>query len=244
MFSGRNKSNLKSRFALSVKTRCIAELKRAHIVCKRNFRMIQSKMPNIISALVLCFQGYCGHMCKKYSLVCKGDRRQSHCYLPQNVKLKMTGSDISVLKKCVEILLGHENLAKTRLQTSTQKCEAVNRAYQACVPKNVTFPRNCHGRIHGQILRLNHGHADSTITKLKALNVCLTPGSAVIRHLCKMDQIDMRRKTSKYVSRHNFARYSARRRRFNSHAEIHYKKGISDPRAIYCGPSTSDHNYA
>jgi hypothetical protein len=130
MFKGKNKYNLKNRFALSVKSRCVAELRKAHEVYNRNLRQIQTKMPNIIAVLVLCFHGYCGHMCTKYSLICKGNQQRANSYLPQNFKPKMTGQDCSVLTKCIETLLGHDNLEKTRFQTSTQKCEAVNRAYR------------------------------------------------------------------------------------------------------------------
>lgn len=239
MFKGKNKSNLRSRFALSVKTRCIAELRKAHEVYKGNLKQIQTKMPNIIAALVSCFQGQCDHMCRKYSLVCKGNNKRECSYLSNTVKPKLTGYDSSVLTKCVEILLGHDNLEKTKFQTSTQKCEAVNRAYQGCMPKSTTFSRNCHGRLHGQILRLNHGHADSMILKSKAVNLKLSKGSAVMRHLLKIDEFDQRRKSNAYKHKARQSRYAARRRRFKMHAELHYKQGVSDPKPNYLLPSTS-----
>ena len=244
MFSGRNKANLRNRFALSVKARCLGELKKAHKHYNQNIEEIQAKMPNIISAIVLCFRGYCGHMCKKYSLVCAGDQRQASSYLPPNSKLKMTGSDVSLLKSCVEILLGKDNLTKTKFQTSTQKCEAVNRAYHAVMPKNVTFPRNCHGRIHGQVLRLNNGHADSTILKAEANKLKHPRGSAVVRKLCKMDKDDRGRTASQYIARVKASRYSRRKRQFSMHAKIHYAKGISDPKPDFRGLHINDHNYA
>jgi len=244
MFKGRNKSNLKSRFALSVRIRCVAELKKAHALYKGNMKQIRSKMPNTVSAVILCFRGYCGNQCKKHSLVCPGNQKQMHNYLPHSTKLSMTPTDIQVLEKCINVLLGRDNLLKTRLMTSTQKCEAVNRSYQASMPKQVTFARNCHGRIHGQILRLNHGRADSTILMAKAVNLKLVRGSRVMKRLRKLDDNDRRRKSASYIKQAKVSRYAARQRRYNAHTELHYQKGISDPKPDYSGIPNCDHNYA
>ena len=95
------------------------------------------------------------------------------------LRITQTFDDEDVLRKCIEILLNPESIENTRFLTSTQKCEAVNRAYHTCIPKNVTFLRNCHGRIHGQILRLNHGPADMVVLKSRANNIRLSCGSSV-----------------------------------------------------------------
>lgn len=153
MFDGKLRTNLKNRFAMSVKARCLAELKMTHKILKGDLNKIKNKIPKIIDAIIMCFKGYCGSMCKRHSLVCGGNFRQAKNYLPSNIKLKMTATDEKLLSECIKVLLSAESLTKTKFLSSTQKCEAVNRAYQACMPKSVTFSRNCHGRIHSKILK-------------------------------------------------------------------------------------------
>ncbi len=57
MFSGVNKTNLKNRFALSVKSRCIAELNKAHAKYNGNLKQINSIMPGVICTIIMCFKG-------------------------------------------------------------------------------------------------------------------------------------------------------------------------------------------
>ncbi len=98
------------------------------------------------------------------------------------------------MKKCIETLLGHKSIESTKFLTSTQKCEAVNRAYQASVPKATTFTRNFTGRVHGTILKLNLGFGDSTVLKANTVGASLTPGSSVIKHILKAEETHKRRK--------------------------------------------------
>ncbi|WAR15435.1 hypothetical protein MAR_005540, partial [Mya arenaria] len=121
--------------------------------------------------------GYCGKQCRQFSYVCNGNFKQVKNYMPENVKVKMTQTDEQVLTKCLEMgVLGGDNLENTKLMTTTQKCEAVNRSYQAVHPKSVTFLRNCSGRIHGQILKLNNGYAGYKFTHCWSINLQDTDG--------------------------------------------------------------------
>lgn len=215
---------------MSIKARCLAELKMAHKQYKGDVDKINTKMQDVISTIVLCFKGYCGESCRKHSLVCSGNYRQVKSYMPSNCKLKMTTSDENILCECIKVLLGPQSIMNTRFLTSTQKSEAVNRAYQACMPKSVTFSRNCHGRIHGQILRLNHGFANSTVLKTSALRCALTKGSSVIKRLLKLDEQYKRIKSERYINRQKATRFAYRMRNYQVHSEVHYQKGISDPK--------------
>ncbi|KAH3801303.1 hypothetical protein DPMN_154951 [Dreissena polymorpha] len=49
-------------------------------------------------------------------------------------------------------------------------------SYQAVTPKNVTFSRNCVGRIHGQVQQLNQGYCGLSTGKQVSLRK-LTPES-------------------------------------------------------------------
>ncbi len=125
---------------------------RAHAQYKGNIEQINKIMPGVICSILMCFKGYCGKQCSQYSLVCAGDYRKAKNYIPSNIRLRMTEDDVLVMKKCIETFLGPKSIESTKFLTSTQKCEAVNRAYQASVPKATTFTRNFTGRVHGTIL--------------------------------------------------------------------------------------------
>ncbi len=252
MFAGpaSKKANLQNRFALSIRARCMAEMKRAHTKYKGNIKEIKNHMPKVISSIILCYKGYCGTYCSKHSLACRGSRgsvgkNKPQLYMPENSKLKMTLSDEALLKACIQIVLGSDSIDSTRLQTSTQKCEAVNRAYQTAMPKTVTFSRNCTGRIHSTILKLNHGLADSAIVKSEFTGAHLTKGSRVIAYLLKSKHNDMLKKTCAFQKRRKAARYLARTRRYGLHSEIHYSKGLTDPKPDFSDIlQLNDHTYS
>jgi len=224
------KSNIKNRFALSVKARCVSELKSAHKKFNGDIGKISKCMEKVIPAVVLCFKGYCGEPCKRQSLVCPGKGRQSRYFLPDSIKLHMNDKDEMLLERCLQILLSPASVKSTRFLTSTQKCEAVNRSYQACIPKATTFSRNSAGRIHGQILKLNLGFADSTVLKAESLNASLVKGSSVIKHLCKIQSNTMQRKSLSSRMKAKRCRHLARSRKYQLHEQVHYRKGLTDPK--------------
>lgn len=230
MFSRSRTTNLKNRFALSVKARCIAELKQAHSIYNSDLDQIRQVIPSVKEAIIMCFNGNCGETCKKHSLVCKGEYRQEKFFLPPSTKLTMTESDECLMSKCMDVLLGSSNLQLTAQMSSTQKCEAVNKSYQACNPKCVTFSRTCSGRIHGQILKLNTGFADSTLLKTSALGATLTKGSSVIKHIAKMQRSDQYYKKTCNKVRKRLMRYKTLSRKYTLHANLHYSKGLTDPK--------------
>ena len=243
MFPTKNRANLQSRFSLSIKARCVAELKRAHAKLNGNIALVKQHMSMIKLVIILCYKGYCGDSCSRHSLVCNGDFRIPKNYLPKHFKLRMTQSDESKLMACLNVLLGPKSIEMTRLLTSTQKCEAVNRSYTACVPKSVTFSRNCPGRIHGQILKLNHGFAESCLMKAEHLGASFPQGSSVVKHMLKAEQQSLKRKSKRNKLKANQARYAGRMRRYNSHAEVHYAKGLTDPKPDFSQSFLADHKY-
>ena len=239
-----NKSNLKNRFALSVKARCLGELISAHRYYNGDMCKITLKMPKIIETIVLCFKGYCGSTCAKQSFVCTGHKSQVKYFLPQNVRLRISKLDEEILTRCINLFLGTENLGKTRFLTSTQKCEAVNRSYQAVVPKATTFARNFRGRIHGQIHKLNKGFANSVLTKCSNLHANITRGSSVVKQLVSTQRSINLSKSKQYRSKHKTCRYAGRLRKYNLHEKVHYRKGMTDPKLNTQGLAhLSDHSY-
>jgi len=245
MLGPKSKVNLRSRFALSIKSRCMSELKAAHKAHNSDLSKIRQSMPDVVDTIVLCFKGYCGANCKKYSHVCPGNFRQAKNYLPSIVRIKMTSSDELVLKRCINMVLGHDNLSLTKLLTTTQKCEAVNRSYTAVTPKSVTFSRNASGRIHGQVLKLNNGYGNSAVIKTCALGAPITPGSQIIRQLKATDKELRASYRTHALTKRKLARAATRARKFKMHEQIHYKTGVSDPKPDFRGiHGLKDHNYS
>lgn len=110
------------------------------------------------------------------------------------------------------------------------------------MPKNVTFLRNCHGRIHGQILKLNHGLAKSAV--LKASSNKYQVGSSVINYLLRKDATMHMRKSSRYILRAKTTRFTSRMHRYKLHADKHYSKGLTDPKPDFSRiPQLKDHGY-
>lgn len=243
MFKGSSNTNLKNRFALSIKQRCVAELKMAHKSYNGDINKIKQCMPKVADAIVACFGGYCGEPCKASSLVCCGNYRQAKNYMPMNVKLRMTEGDKVLLLKCMDIMLSPTALDKTKLLTSTQKCEAVNRSYQTVNPKMITNPRNFAGRIHGQVHKLNNGYAVSVLIKTKSLGANLTKGSSVIRQIRTTDAIS-KKPNKDVIQRRKITRYAARQRRYHLHERLHYNKGLTDTvHGMEGFGQLRDHNY-
>ena len=243
MFKGSSNTNLKNRFALSIKQRCVAELKMAHKSYNGDINKIKQCMPKVADAIVACFGGYCGEPCKASSLVCCGNYRQAKNYMPMNVKLRMTEGDKVLLLKCMDIMLSPTALDKTKLLTSTQKCEAVNRSYQTVNPKMITNPRNFAGRIHGQVHKLNNGYAVSVLIKTKSLGANLTKGSSVIRQIRTTDAIS-KKPNKDVIQRRKITRYAARQRRYHLHERLHYNKGLTDTVHVMEGfGQLRDNNY-
>ena len=228
MFNGTTKANLKNRFALSVKQRCVAELTKAHEKYNGKISKIKAVMPAVIKAIIMCFKGYCGTSCKQNSLVCSGNYRQAKNFMPSNVRLKMTEKDEIQLVQCISIILAPSSLEQTKLLTSTQKCEAVNRSYQAVNPKMITSPRNFAGRIHGQIHKLNNGYARSVLLKTSGLGASLAKGSKVIKQLLSTEKKTRYNSKPEVAAKRKASRYAARQRKYALHENKHYKKGLTD----------------
>ncbi|WAR17493.1 LOW QUALITY PROTEIN: hypothetical protein MAR_032087, partial [Mya arenaria] len=93
MLSGCSKVNLRSRFGLSVKSRCLAELKSANKKPNGNITALKKIMPKVTETIVLCFKGYCGKQCRQFNYVCNGNFKQVKNCMPENVKVKMTQTD-------------------------------------------------------------------------------------------------------------------------------------------------------
>ena len=238
MFRGVNKNNQKTRFALDIKARCMAELNQSFKMHNGELYKIKSHMPEVIKAIIMCYKGYCGYTCRVNSYVCAGlpSNHWKRYYIANDTNCRMTCEDEVKVENCMQLLLGTKSLDLVRFLTSTQKSEAFNRSLSRCNPKNVTFSRNFPGRAHAAVHMRNHRFANSILIILEKLGAPITPGSSVAKQLKQTDIIEIYMKAYKRLPSSKLKRAKSRNRKYQLHAFIHYpkplfyKKGIADPK--------------
>ena len=91
--------------------------------------------------------------------------------------IKMNKGDRHLLGEILAMKLSAAGIQKLYLNTSTQKCESVNRAISASLPKNVTHSRNAFARASSAVHRVNHGVSNSLHMKLRNVGASLPQGS-------------------------------------------------------------------
>ena len=162
---------------------------------------VSSKMPHVENAIIKCYHGQ-HQLCQKNSFVCRGHISDnwliSSSYLSKGFKLdRPTTSDLDTLKLSNEKRLGQSVLNKTKYLLNTQKCEAANRAITSTVPRHMTFSRNYEARVHAAIHSVNSGIGESILSECEMSGASLTPGTRVTRRLLKIQNIDIKAKSSK-----------------------------------------------
>ncbi|KAL4227726.1 lens induction in camera-type eye [Mactra antiquata] len=127
--------------------------------------------------------------------------------------------------------------------TSTQKCEAVNRAYQAVNLKMISNPRCFPGRIHSQIHNLNNGYTRSILLKSKFLGASFPSRSKVICQMLATDKRN-RRRDPEVLAKKKLRRFASRRQRYELHEKKHYSSGLTDiAPSLKWAKQMQDHNY-
>ena len=144
------KKYTQTRFSSDLSTRCSADHKAARDHYGGDVSRVSKRMPSIRNNLVKCYSG-CHSECGRKSFVCRGRADDNwitqSSYLKKSFKLdSLTDADMEKLSECIDYRLGHNMLNKTTYLLSTQKCEAVNKAISATVPRHLTSTRNHDGR--------------------------------------------------------------------------------------------------
>ena len=105
---------------------------------------------------------------------------------------------------CVDYSLGTKILQKTKFNTNTQKCEAVNRCLRQSLPEH-TFSRNFVGRAHSTIHSINNGPAESVLQLSQNMVCSFSPGSKVVKSMKQMQENRcrhrLRKKSIKYKNK-------------------------------------------
>lgn len=237
LFQGQNKMNQKSRFAMDIKARCIAELNKSFSVHNGNLDIIKAHMPEVIKTIVMCYKGYCGYNCRVNSYVCGGvpTNQWQRNYIANGNTCRITCDDEEKIINCIKILLGPKSLDLVRYLTSTQKSEAFNRSLSRCNPKNVTFSRNFPGRAHTAVHMRNNRFANSVLLFTEKLGAGITKGSSVAKQLKRKYLNEVYASKCKLLQSYKLKRANSRNRKFEMHARINYphpifyQKGIADP---------------
>lgn len=224
--------------------RCYAEFDACYRKLGGNITKIQEAMIKVPEVIINCYEGDCSD-CNKYSFVC-GSKKENPWIkgnLPPNFQIYPCPADHSLLVRLISIRLGKDALSKTRLNTSTQKSEAVNRTLSRSNPKNVTFKRTFEGRIHSAVHLLNSGIADSTRRKCEAVGAPITTGSRVSAQLqqgAKREKyLRKMMKSNKYKSRRRESRQKRYQKYFQKKEEIHYRQGL-----LLENQGWNEHSYA
>ena len=203
MFGCRTKAQstkLQTRFANDLASRCHAE----HAAAMKHHRNDASKVNDAMTtakeAILKCYSGDHDE-CKKSSYVCNGcDTKNwltSSAYLGRGFCINPTDTDITQLRKLIDIRLSTNALRRMIHLSSTQKCEAVNHAISASVPKNKTFSHNYSGRVHAAIHRVNRGIGDASLVECQSVNAPITHGTRVTRSMLRMQQHNQVRQAEK-----------------------------------------------
>ena len=217
------RKTLTSRFASDLSTRCSVEHHAAMNFYGGDVVRVTKKMPLVRLNLIQCYSGV-HTLCRKYSFVCEGKNANNwisnSSYLKRNFRIdKPTNDDLIKLKECIHYRLGHGVLGKTKYLLSTQKCEAVNKAISATVPRNLTFSRNHDGRTDAAIHTVNFGIGAAILTECEQAGVGLTHGTRVTRHLWKMQREREMLKLQKKSPATKAQRKRKRKRLYAIHAE-------------------------
>ena len=247
-------------FAMDVKTRCQQILACLLTKYGPNAKLIGDRLPKIIDATVLCYQGDCSK-CRYNSIVCDGGKRKN--WIKRSVhlspygltKVNMNPNDEVLLMDILAMKLSKESLEKLKFGTNTQRCEAINRGISSSLPKNVNYSRNATSRVASAIHRLNNGVAESTHKKLEALGCPLTRGGRAAQSLKAMEKNKkydkLYKKTHKFKQSQFKRRISKAKNYYGQKKEISqrkhlYKRGQLDVPVNKCTVRTldGDHTYA
>jgi len=210
-------------FALDLKHRCYIIFQAMYDTCTGDITKIAKRMPTVIEATIDCYAGDCQN-CRRQSVVCSGGKKN---WLSLSRYLKVCGvtslnlddQDRCIVRELLRFYLGSAALKLIKLNSNTNKNEAVNRAISASLPKNVNFSRNARPRTLSAVCRLNKGAGNSLVESLEEVGSPISSGGHVAKSL---QQIEHRSSYLKQYARSQKAK-TARRKRAHMQMEEHYK---------------------
>ena len=176
-----SKSQLKSRFASSLRKRCDAELKLAKKKIQESNRNsspeylkkeMTASLQNTPKAILSCYKGNCT-LCDKFSYACSVDSNNRYWHkdaLPEGLRKKIdpTPEDEKLILNLISKKMSTQAISQIYRLSDTNKNESINRAYLKRNPKTSTHTRTKRARICRTVLDLNEGHAQAaSLVRLK-----------------------------------------------------------------------------
>lgn len=194
------------RFALDVQKRVHTEFNSAYEAANGDMDSLIRTASFICDAIVSCYNG--DHsVCYNHSFACRRGHPWTFPFMSDDqINVFIAGKDEQLLRECLNMRLGRDGILKQRLNTSTQKTEAVNRAYQRTNPKAVLNTRNFPVQVKTAAACLNDGVASTTAMHFEEVGAPLTPGSPAVQAL-----ITATERKKYHATRQRSKRYKLRR---------------------------------
>lgn len=178
--------------ALDLKHRCHKIYKTMFEEMTGDIQKITKRMPTVIECTLDCYSGNCSS-CRKQSVVCSGGKKN---WISQSMYLQACGivdltvsdEDRNILRQLLQFYLGSGALQLIKLNSNTNKNEAVNRAISSSCPKNVLFSRNAKARALSAISRLNKGVGNALIESLEAIGSPISKGGRVAKAIRQLEK--------------------------------------------------------
>lgn len=186
-------------FMIDIKERVHAIFKTLMEMYNGNIEKITSRLVKTVDRVVDCYAGKCGESCRWSEILCGGGKSTSwwaksamlSSYKLQKGCFKMTEEDRVLLIHIIELKLSASAVKEMPYNFSTNKCEAVNHAISASLPKNRNFGRNGEARTCAAVLRVNNNIDIAVGRTLQAIGAPLNKDSKSASILKKIQQEDI-----------------------------------------------------
>lgn len=205
MFPGANakqRKELQKALMIDVKERAHGILKRLFEKYNGDLDQIFRRIVHIVDRVVDCYSGKCGDNCRWTVTLCGGGKFTSwwfksamlSSYNLTKGSFQMTEDDRQVLTDTLELKLSVAAIKEMPYNFNTNKCEAVNHAISASLPKNRNFSRNARARTCAAVLRVNNNMDVAVGKTLDAVGAPLHKKSVSASALKKMKKEDVSNK--------------------------------------------------
>ena len=202
-------------------------------------------LPSVRRATVECYSGNCSN-CPDQSLVCAGVGEDcwwvKSAFLPtRNIThLEMNENDKNILEVLLEMRLSETAVNNVSLKSTTQKCEAFNRAAVSTMPKEVNFSSTFSGRLAAQVLKSNNSVADAMQRKVRCISKT-TLSDRTSQHLRQIS------KSQKYNKKYK-STAAYKKRRVANRARMEYEHQLQGDKVetdyVKFQLSDTEHTYA
>ena len=166
--------------------RCQAEFTQAFNKFPNDTLKFKAALSYTCDAIVNCYHGHY-NLCHIYSVLCMKKCNttwlQRSPFLKKDFTIESCDESLKLVRKCVEYRLGPAVLEKTKMNTNTQKVEAINRSMRRSLQNHLTFWRKIPGRAHSAAHNINNGPDESIYKLCKVVGSPIPSGTRVSRAL-------------------------------------------------------------